>query len=463
MTPPSINTRMLIAASFILAGFLGITGTTLDRTYRLSAEEGLKERMMIQVSMLIASLDQDEWGNIRMIYALPEPRFFTPDSGLYAKIIKNDGNIVWASPSMPSIGIPTHDSYSRGDLKFEHIASAQGKPLLSLSIGVTWGEDDAKNEGYTFVVIEDLVRTHQQVIHFRRNLWGSLGGVSVMLLIMLAFILRWGLAPLRKAAQEISEIEVGRHREMEGVYPKELSSLTNNINALIRTSSEHETRYTASLGDLAHSLKTPLAVLRGAIEAPHHSIDTLRKTTEEQIVRMDQIVQYQLQRAATSGRTALTAPINPERIASQVIAALDKVYAEKQIQGNLTVASELKLHIDEGDLIELLGNLCDNAYKWSQKCVDVSLSLEHYDNSDNKSGEHLATRLLIEVADDGPGISPEFADRVVQRGWRKHKEDAPGHGLGLSFVRDIVDLYDGELEIKQSRLGGTLIQVYLPL
>jgi len=453
MTPPSINTRMLIAAGLILAGFLSITGITLERTYRVSAEDALKERMMIHLSVLIASLDQDEQGNIHMVYALPEPRFFTPGSGLYAKIIKNNGEIPWSSPSMLGMEISSHESFSRGDQNFEHIFSASGEPLLSLSIGLTWGEHDAKNEGYTFVVIEDLGRINQQVKHFRHNLWISLGGVTVVLLLMLTLILRWGLTPLRKAAKEIGEIEAGMHREIEGEYPKELSGLTDNINALIRTNSEHESRYTASLGDLAHSLKTPLAVLRGAVETPDTSIEALRKTTEEQIQRMDQIIQYQLQRAATSGRTALTAPINPERIANKVIAALDKVYADKKVQGNLTVNTTHELHIEEGDLMELLGNLVDNAYKWCQGHVDITLSLEH----------HHGTRLLIEVADDGPGISQELSDKVVQRGWRRSEAEITGHGLGLSLVSDIVNLYEGELKVKQSPLGGALIQIYLPL
>ncbi len=459
MKQPSINIRMLIAASCILAGFLSITAITLDRTYRVSTEDALKERMLIQITVLISAIEQDDQKNIRMIHALPEPRFFTPDSGLYARIIKNSGEVVWSSPSIVGIMIPPHATVSRGEQKFEQIVSATGKPLLSLSIGLTWGEDDAESEGYTFVVSEDLARINQQVSDFRHNLWGSLGGVSIVLLLMLTVILHWGLAPLRRAAQQISEVEAGMHKEIRGEFPKELSGLTNNINALIRTNSEHEARYTASLGDLAHSLKTPLAVLRGAIEASRPSVEVLRKTTEEQVQRMDQIVQYQLQRAATSGRTALTAPISPERIANQVIAALDKVYADKGVQGNLAVTAELELHIEEGDLMELLGNLVDNAYKWCQRRVDVTLSLECQDPLD----ENPATRLLIEVADDGPGISPELAEKVVQRGWRRRDEDEiDGHGLGLSLVSDIVNLYDGELQIKQSPLGGALIQIYLP-
>ena len=458
MTPPSINTRMLIAAGFVLAGFLSITGITLERTYRVSAEDALKERMMIHLSVLIASLDENEQGDIRMIYELPEPRFFMPGSGLYAKIIKNNGEIPWSSPSMIGMEIASHDSYSRGDQKFEHIVSAAGDPLLSLSIGLTWGEHDTSNEGYTFVVIEDLRRINQQINDFRHNLWISLGGVTIVLLVMLTLILRWGLTPLRKAAKQIGEIEAGMHKEVEGVYPKELSGLTNNINALIRINSEHKARYTASLGDLAHSLKTPLAVLQGAIESPDTSIDSLRKTTEEQIERMDQIVQYQLQRAATSGRTALMAPIDPERIANKVISALDKVYADKHVQGNLDISSPLELHIEEGDLMELLGNLVDNGYKWCKSRVDVTLSVEN-----NKQQHNKKALLLIEVADDGPGISQALSEKVIQRGWRRSEEAITGHGLGLSLVSDIVSLYDGELKIKQSSLGGALIQIYLPL
>ncbi|MCF6323612.1 MAG: ATP-binding protein [Gammaproteobacteria bacterium] len=458
MTPPSINTRMLVAAGFILAGFLSITGITLERTYSVTAEDALKERMMIHLSVLIASLDENDQGEIRMIYELPEPRFFMQGSGLYAKIIKNSGEIPWSSPSMIGMEIASHDGYSRGDQKFERIVSASGDSLLSLSIGLTWGEHDTTNQGYTFVVIEDLKKVNQQIKNFRHNLWVSLGGVTIVLLLMLTLILRWGLSPLRKAAKEIGEIEAGMHKEIEGLYPRELSGLTNNINALIRINSEHETRYTASLGDLAHSLKTPLAVLRGAIEIPTTSIETLRKTTEEQIERMDQIVQYQLQRAATSGRTALTAPINPERIANKVISALDKVYADKKVQGNLDVSSTLELHIEEGDLMELLGNLVDNGYKWCKGRVDVSLSLEN-----NRPHHNRTRRLLIEVADDGPGISQALSDKVVQRGWRRSEEEITGHGLGLSLVSDIVNLYEGELKIKQSPLGGALIQIYLPI
>jgi len=460
MKQPSINTRMLIAASCILAGFLSITGITLDRTYRISTVDALKERMMIQITVLISAIEQDEQQNIRMLYALPEPRFFTPDSGLYASIIKNNGELAWSSPSIATILIPPHTSVSRGEQKFEHIVSATGDPLLSLSIGLTWGDNDTESEGYTFVVSEDLRRINQQIRDFRHNLWGSLGGVAAVLLIMLTLILHWGLAPLRRAAQEIADIEAGKHNEIQGEYPKELSGLTNNINALIRTNNEHEARYTASLGDLAHSLKTPLAVLRGAVEAPHNSVESLRITTEEQVQRMDQIVQYQLQRAATSGRTALTAPINPQQIASQVFAALDKVYADKGVQGNLTVVTELELHIEEGDLMELLGNLVDNAYKWCQRRVDVTLSIETQEEVSDPQQQ----RLLIEVADDGPGISPTFAEKVIQRGWRRREADAvDGHGLGLSLVSDIVNLYDGELQIKQSSLGGALIQIYLPI
>ncbi|MBL1260938.1 MAG: GHKL domain-containing protein [Thiotrichaceae bacterium] len=458
MTPPSINTRMLVAAGFILAGFLSITGITLERTYRITAEDALKERMMIHLSVLIASLDENEQGQIRMIYELPEPRFFMQGSGLYAKIIKNSGEIPWSSPSMLGMEITSHDGYSRGDQKFEHIVSASGNPFLSLSMGLTWGENDTTNQGYTFVVIEDLKKVNQQIKDFRHNLWASLGGLTIVLLLMLTLILRWGLSPLRKAAKEIGEIEAGMHKEIEGIYPKELSGLTNNINALVRVNSEHEARYIASLGDLAHSLKTPLAVLRGAIEIPGTSIKTLCKTTEEQIERMDQIVQYQLQRAATSGPTALTAPINPTRIANKVISALDKVYADKKVQGNLDVSATLELHIEEGDLMELLGNLVDNGYKWCKGRVDVSLSLEN-----NRSNHNQTRRLLIEVADDGPGISQALSDKVVQRGWRRSEEAITGHGLGLSLVSDIVNLYKGELKIKQSALGGALIQIYLPL
>jgi two-component system sensor histidine kinase PhoQ len=450
----SINTRMLITAGIVLVGFLGITGMTLERSFIASAEEALKERLRANLTAVIASSDIREDGALELAYALPETRFFNEGSGLYAKILGNNGKVLWASPSLGEMTIPVYSGLVRGESLYERLKTSDGTPVLAYSLGVAWEDDEKFKAGYTFVVAESLDRFNQQVVEFSRNLWGWLAGVTVVLLIMLTMILRWGLSPLRRVAQDLREIEAGRHQDLIGHYPKELCGLTDNLNALIRTNREHEERYQASLGDLAHSLKTPLAVLRGMIEAPHQSISSMRGTVAEQVRRMDEIVQYQLQRAATSGRTALMAPVDVAAIANRVVKALHKVYADKGVESRVEVQPQLEFHGNEGDLMELLGNVIDNAFKWSSGRVEVRIG-----KLDGVLQQQSA--LVIEVMDDGPGIEAEKIATVLERGGRLDTR-VNGHGLGLALVSDIVALYHGRLEIERAGLGGALVRIGLP-
>ncbi len=449
----SINSRMLIVAGIVLVGFLGITGMTLERSFVASAEDALKERLRVHLTAVIASADIREDGSLQLVYALPESRFFIEGSGLYAKILGNNGNILWVSPSLGKLTIPVYAGLGRGESLYEDLKTSEGTPVLAYSLGVTWGDSDKIKGGYTFVVAESQDRLNQQVLQFRQNLWGWLAGVTVVLLVMLTIILRWGLAPLWRVAEDLREIEAGRHSELLGRYPKELRGLTDNLNALIRSNREHEERYQASLGDLAHSLKTPLAVLRGVIEVPGQSLPSLCATVEEQVQRMDQIVQYQLQRAATSGRTALLAPVDVAAITAKVVKALHKVYAEKGVRSRVEVAPALDFHYNEGDLMELLGNVIDNAFKWSVSQVVVRI--------DKVITVLPGAALLIEVQDDGPGIEPEKVATVLARGGRLDTQ-VSGHGLGLALVRDIVELYHGRLEIRRAEIGGASVRIALP-
>lgn len=449
----SMNGRMLVAASIILTAFLGLTGITLERSFRLSAMEALKERLHVHINALITSVDEDEQGGIYLAYALPESRFFVHGSGLYSKIFGNDGATLWASPSMQDIDFPVRGGLARGERHYEVLKTSEGSEVLAYSLGLTWGEYDKFTEGYTFVVAERLDRMKAQIKGFRRNLWMSLGGVTVVLLVMLTLILRWGLAPLRKVAEDLRDVETGRHLELEGEYPKEILGLTSNLNALLHNIREHEARYQASLGDLAHSLKTPLAVLRGSVEAPYSSLDGLRSTVEQQVERMDNIVQYQLQRAAASGRRALTAPVALADIVGQVVHAMEKVHADKGVKCEAYLERALEFHCDEGDLMELLGNLVDNAFKWCQRRVEIRIAA-----GESESG---AAGVVVAVGDDGPGIAKADWPTVLSRGGRLDADTA-GHGLGLAMVTDIVGLYQGELSIAVSPLGGALVSIWFP-
>ncbi len=251
--------------------------------------------------------------------------------------------------------------------------------------------------------------------------------------------MRWGLQPLRSIADELSRIESGQTDRLTGRYPRELKGLARNINSLIQHAQARQQRYRDSLGDLAHSLKTPLAILQGLSDR-QEPVAAQSPVLAEQVSRMNQIVSHQLQRAAASGRNSLAKRLRVRPVVERIARSLDKVYQEKAIEVELEVADEAGFMGDEGDLMEVLGNLMDNAWKYGSGKVRIS--------AQGQGGG-----LVLDVEDDGRGIADDQAAEVVRRG-RRVDEHAPGQGIGLAVVEDILKAYRGELQIGRSALGG---------
>ncbi|NOX91518.1 MAG: hypothetical protein GXP18_03420 [Gammaproteobacteria bacterium] len=364
----SLNLRVLIAASAILSSFFGLAGVTLDQNYRSSVEQALGEQLLGSVYALIAVAGLDESGRLRMPLSVPDRRFSNPDSGLYAQVSSNNKNWLWRSESMQDIELPFDRGLPRTKRSGKKIILPSGQELYLLSYGVVWSDVADPKLAYTFSIAQDMAGLNARVAGFRRSLWGSLGGVALLLLAVQGAILRWGLSPLKKATDELAAIEAGRQVRLQGGYPPELQGLTGNINTLLSQQQEHLDRYRRTLGDLAHSLKTPLAVLQGAAENKGEQ-SLLPQVVQEQVERMNQITGYQLQRAATSGWTALTAPVEVREVVCKVVAGLNKVYADKKVHAILDVDASVEFHGDEGDLLEIVGNLVDNAYKWCDRQV----------------------------------------------------------------------------------------------
>jgi two-component system sensor histidine kinase PhoQ len=275
----------------------------------------------------------------------------------------------------------------------------------------------------------------------------------MLLVIVQSAIMRWGLAPLNKITEELAAIKTGRQTRLEFNYPGELTGLTDNVNALLSHQQEHLERYRHTLADLAHSLKTPLAVLRAAVEEDEKG-GTLRTTVQAQIDRMTQITDHQLGRAAAAGQSPLVAPVAIRDIVKKIVGSLRKVYAEKGVECRIEIPKDAVFHGDEGDLMEIIGNITDNAFKWCKTRVRITGHLR-------KNLELEKETLEIIVEDDGPGVSPAMVKNVVERGVRADQAIS-GHGIGLSVVQDIVTIYGGQLQIGASKLGGAAIGFILP-
>lgn len=449
----SLNARLLIVASIVLIAFLGATGWALDRAFRESARAAVKEQLKVYVYSLLAGAELDD--NDRLIFPdnPPEAKFSNPGSGLYAAVTQADGTVIWRSRSMLGVDVPLSPVKNKGRTVFKETTAADGAKYFTIAFSVSWEASQGEVFGYTFYVATSTAEHQALVTEFRRSLSIWLGAAAVMLLLAQALVLRWGLAPLRRVAREVREIEAGKRAQINEHYPKELHLLSRGMNNLIKQRSHHLERYRNALGDLAHSFKTPLAVIRGVVERGKVS-DDVRDLLREQVEVLHRTVEYQLQRAAASGRAALSQPVNIDEVVNQIRRSLVKVYAEKSIMLDLKVEPGIQFHGDKGDLMEVIGNLLDNACKWSTRQVRLRAT---------KCADtvQMTQQICIVVEDDGPGIPPDKRAEISRRGVRADPSTA-GHGIGLAVVKEIVEqVYGGALDFGDSPLGGAAVRVSL--
>ncbi len=443
----SLRARLLVSAAAVLTLFVLLTSLALERAVRDAVLSAREDRLQAQVFLLMAAAEEAE-GRLVFPKALAEARLSLPDSGLYAQVLDGLGDPIWRSRSALGASAPTSGPLAAGQRRFERLRGADGRDYLLFGYGVTWATGPVPQD-YTFLVAEDAASHEAEVAQFRASLTGWLGAMSFLMLVTLVLILRWGLTPLRRVAEEVTAIEAGDQSQIQGRYPAEIRTLTGNLNALLAHERARQRRLDERLADLAHSLKTPLAVIGGAIEEGQLP-SVAASQVQEQVVRMGHIVEYQLQRARTGTRpaTTLTPPVPVARAAERLVASLSKVYRDKGVRVALEIDQRCRFRGVEGDLLEMLGNLLENAFKWCDQQVRVV----------GRSGKGWLT-LLIE--DDGPGIPRDQAARLLERGARAD-EATPGHGIGLAVVREICEAYGGELRVEGSPLGGALLQLRLP-
>lgn len=440
----SLNARLTLSAGLVLAVFVAASAFALERAFRDSARSSREERLLGQVYLLMAAADVDAHGKLTLSSGPLDPRFDLPGSGLYGAIVDSAGNPVWRSRSALSVEAPYASQRPAGSQRFEQID--QGPGYFLQSFGVSWSTGGGSFP-FTFSVAEDLKGYHEQLSLYRRSLWSWLGAMAVLLLGAQWLTLRWGLSPLRRVADELTRLEQGGQEQIAGTYPTEVERLTDNLNTLLVHERARQKRYRDALADLAHSLKTPLALVRSALSRARAEPE-LAQALEEQVEHMDRIVGYHLQRAAASGRSGMLAPLPIRPAVERMVKALSKVYADKRVEAEIAIDERLRFRGDEGDLTEMLGNVLDNAFKWSRGKVRVSAML----------GDG---RLALTTEDDGAGLAEADAQRVLQRGVRADQA-TPGHGIGLAVTRDIVEAYDGRVIIERSALGGAAVTLMLP-
>ena len=428
-----------------LALFFGVMMLVLDTGFRALSERSMQELLDSQMVGLIAAAEpQPDGGYAPAPHAL-DPRLATPRSGLYAQIRSQQHE--WQSPSNATADVDFGPLLAHGERNTTY--ASFGHDRVAIESRAIEFEDDPKGQRtLTFSVAVSLSPYEEQLWRFRQELVGWFIGLMLVLMITLAALMQWVLAPLRRMGREIHAVEEGRSEALGAGYPRELSGVAGNLNTLLLGERKRVARYRDTLGNLAHSLKTPLAVMRSSLpgNAPAGPMGI-------EIDRMSDIIEHQLKRAAAGGALLGQAPVDVGQVAAQLRGALLRVYADKDLALELAIAVGTQFIGDRADLTELLGNLLDNACKWCRGRVRLTARAEE--------GAAARERLLLEVEDDGPGISAADRVRVLQRGVRTD-ESVPGHGLGLAMVRDTVDLYGGRMSIESSDLGGARFSLRLP-
>ena len=447
----SLRRRLLVSASLLLIGFLGVMGVVLHNAFKQSVLSNAEDALKNQVLLLMTNIDVID-RQVIVPAVLSEPRLSQADANLFAQIATSSQAPVWQSDSLLGAKLPQLNSQLGEFLFHEKVNIQDGlgwakKPTLYLmTFGAEW-ESENGDLPITITVAERTGAYARKLREYRHQIFLWLSILGIALLALLLSLLSWILKPLSKVATQVGEIEQGKRQRFDEEYPNEVSRLTQNLNQLLNFEEQRINRQKDVLGNLAHSLKTPIAVLKGISYSDHN-----KGEAEQQLAAMQNIIDYQLQGASAVGRRRFASPIGVRKSTQQIIDSLQKLHADKQLKVVMDVADEVAFYGDQGDFMELLGNLLDNAFKWASTEVQVSVS-----NSDLRSKR---SALKIEVADDGVGIDSELKNTILQRGVRLDSQ-TPGHGLGLHIVKGIVEAYDGQLSIEDNEPNGTVFSVVL--
>ena len=439
-----IQSRLLVLEILVLVLGLSAAGWVLDRSFQASVRASAEEQLRLLVFSLMGSVEDID-GTLSIGGDIPEPRLSQPESGLYAAVFDDVGQRFWRSLS--SVGeegalFAPRVRLNPGEFRFSRI-DHQGLPHFMLSYAVIW--ESVEDVQLLFQVVADQAAYARSIASFRRSLWLGLSTVVALFVLAQFLAVRWGLRPLRTMAEEVAELESGRRENLSDDYPAELVGLARNLDRFVAHEQRSRTRYRKAMEDLAHSLKTPLAVLRNSLRDPRfEDVVDQHQLMNEQVDRMETAVTYQLGRASVTGPVIVGQRVAIDAMVERLLRALGTAYQDRGLSASSEVPAGFTLRGDERDLLEVIGNLLENAFKYTRSRILVRAELE-------------PRRVLI-VEDDGPGIDPEAWAKVLSRGNRAD-EVQPGQGIGLSVVAELVSLYQGELSVGRSRWGGAAIRV----
>lgn len=434
--PRSLRARLVAGAiAWVLCASL-IGGMWLSYAFESTAEEVFDSRLASLVAILIGLVDARPGGELHLARDIGDPEFERVYSGWYW-VVKANGTTRLRSRSLWDLDLPSPEFLPSATPRVWTARDSLGRELRVAAQSVLIPGAD---QPLTFMVTGDAELLQAEARRFNWVLRGALAALGIGLILAILIQVTFGLRPLQRLAKQAEAVRSGASDQLARTGTPEIDALVDEVNSLIRHNRQVIERSRTSAADLAHALKTPLAILQS--QDVHASLD------REQLAAMERIITRHLARAATigPGRHAAVA-IAP--ILEDLRRGLSRVYADKDIHVVAAVNASLSCAADREDLEEILGNLMENAFKWARSSIRAS-------------ADRIGQQLHIVVEDDGPGIDHEDAAHAAQRGTR-FDERTPGTGLGLSIVTDVAAIYGGSLQLSRSDLGGLRAEVMLPL
>ena len=449
MRPGTLSLRLFLLNSVWALLAVGLIAFVLSEAYRANAERRFTELLNAQLYSLMASVQPAPDGSLAARPDLRDPRYTTFNSGWYWSVasLAEPSNRI-ASASLVDREIETPEDLEL-DATFQRAWSyrdSDGQELAAVEAHAFLGSG---TDVYSFKVTADRSELSEEISAFTRTMVLLLGLFALGFVLASFVIVTIGLRPVSEATRRLGDIREGRAELLEGIFPREIQPLIDETNALIQSNRSVVERARTQVGNLAHSLKTPIAVLRNeAREAPPN----LSRLIAEQTNLMQHQVQSYLDRARIAARHGtVTSRTLLKPVVERMVRVIGKLNPDVEILA--VVEPETSTFAGEQqDFEEMLGNLLENGARFARTTLRISARLEPVEG---------AARLVVEVDDDGPGLTEEEAQTALKRGMRLD-ESAPGSGLGLAIVKDIVSEYSGRLSLSRSPMGGLQVRMELP-
>jgi len=452
MRASSLAIRLFLSATAVTVVILVATGVVLSSIYRDAVERSFDRRLDVYLRTLIADVAAPEQIGDRGVPTLADPRFELPLSGWYWQVARQGGAKpeIRSSRSLWDSNLPALDETDApagaDGTRHGYVTGPEDQRLRLVERNVDLGEDGR----FLIAVAGDPQEIDDETRAFDQALMITFGTLTLVLIFITMFQVRFGLAPLQRISESLAAIRAGTAERLEGRFPVEIEPLARETNALLEANREIVERARTHVGNLAHALKTPLSVIVN--EATARGGDPFgAKVTEQADIMRDQIARH-LERARLAARLKVVGSITEVvPVVTALTRTMEKIYQQRGIAIDLDALAPVRFRGERQDLEEMVGNLVDNACKWAQMRVSVEVVPD----------AAVQPMVRIVVDDDGPGLNPAQRDQVARRG-RRLDETKPGSGLGLSIVLELSTLYGGSLALSNAPIGGLRAELVLP-